>query len=188
MKDQKDLKVWVKEMEAEGRTAEEINQLKALLAANRQAAEGTELQPSQPTINPTVLKYKLADSHNRVYAIAAGHFLFMVGFYFSDLANTLNNPHYWICGIVLWVFLITNYFYKWTRPVWNKIAIGFYLALTIAEFSIWGVPPNAIGFDGLSQGVLLDLLVAMMPYVYFSLRFLLVIPLFQADYWNRKAS
>ena len=116
-----------------------------------------------------------------------GHFLFMVGFYFSDLATTLNNPHYWICGIITWVFLITNYFYKWRKPIWNKVAIGFYLAITFAEFGIWGTPPVAFNPDGFSEGILLDFFIGIMPYVYACSRFLLVIPLFQADYWNRKA-
>ena len=84
----------------------------------------------------------------------------------------LQNPYTWfslLSGIGVFLFCLL---YNWRTPYKNALITLLYASLVIIEFVIFGFPdsPVQISSRTISKGIMLDLGVGILPYIYFGLR------------------
>jgi hypothetical protein len=124
--------------------------------------------------------YKYHDSKRIAYAIPLGHFFFMLGFFFSENTFAFSNPHFWVCFNVSIFYLFVFVFYEWQNSFFSQFLVFFYALSLFIEFFAFGLPPSLMPFNHtLSKGILLEIFVSLMPFVYLGFRIFLIVPLIQ---------
>ena len=129
------------------------------------------------TISQKIAKYKFEDSKKRAWATPVGNALLFLVFLLGS-STTLQNPHAIFCLFTILFFGSIQWMYTWTKFHLNTAIIIFYIALCSVEFITFGFPePVMQASKKTDKGILLDILVISIPWLYIALRFLLVIPL-----------
>lgn len=84
-----------------------------------------------------------------------------------------------ICLITGLAFLVISYIYDWRSVVGNLYLVLLYIILLFTEYFWLGVPTGVglVFSNQVSKGVLLEILIAMIPYLYIGIKIFLIIPL-----------
>jgi len=110
----------------------------------------------------------------------AGNLLIILPFLFANLNFLWQNMHVvfsLLSGILILTLVL---FYDWKNALVNLAIVITYLAFFIMELVLVGIPSNPMPpSSGFSKGMLLDLAMIFVPWIYMGLRIAFIIPLIQ---------
>lgn len=133
------------------------------------------------TAHEKIAKYYFQDSQRLVYATPLGNVLLVLVFLMANSKQILTNPYLVISLLTSILFLIICQIYNWQIHWVNSLIIGLYLLIFLIEIIFYGIPPYGTGNSG-KKGVMMEIFISLMPFVYTGLRFIFLIPLIQITY------
>ena len=131
------------------------------------------------TTSTDISTYQFEQSISLLRAIVLGHALLALLLLLPDF-DVLTDYRAQICLSMVLVFGVLVWLYDWRSQAINVVAMVFYVAACVLEFTTLGLPASPLGGqDGtISKGILLTLIVESMPFIYAGIRVFLVLPLF----------
>lgn len=92
-----------------------------------------------------------------------------------------------ICLMTGLVFLVLFYIYDWRTVAVNLYLVLIYIFILLSEYFWLGIPAGVglVFSNHVSKGVLLEILIAMIPYLYIGIKVGLVIPLIKICFSSR---
>lgn len=139
-------------------------------------------------VNP-VSEYQFEISVTGVRATILGNLLGFAVILISALDNVFSNPFALFCLITGSLILVINAFYNWRNFELNLLIVVIYLLIYFVELFMIGIPNQTIGFTRkMSKGILLELIMFTVPYVYSMMRVALIIPLIQIYFASKKVN
>ncbi len=131
------------------------------------------------TKSTNILTYQFEQSISLLRAIVLGHALLALVLLLPDF-DVLTDYRAQLCLSMVVVFGVLIWQYDWRSQAVNVLAVVFYLAGCVLEFSSLGLPASPLdGQDGtITKGILLTLIVESMPFIYAGIRVFLILPLF----------
>ncbi len=132
-------------------------------------------------------QYQFENTFSYIKAIAATHFILWLIFMMGEVRAALQNPHAVICLSIFLLVLALVWQYNWKNPEWNLLVAGIYLTSLVLEWLWWGLPASAAEpYDYMSKGVMLDVFLILVPFIYAGLRVLMIFPLINIYFQARK--
>ncbi len=132
-------------------------------------------------------QYKFENGIAGVKTVAFGNFflLLMILTGTGEAVGFLTHGFFsFIAGSVIFLGVLT---YNWANPKINLAFLFVYILILMAEFSILGLPePLMNPSRGYTKGFLFDMLVYMVPFIYFGIRITCILPLAIMYYRSRK--
>ena len=130
------------------------------------------------TTKHRIAKYQFQDGLQALKTVIATNILFAVMLIMQDWTQLLSGSRMYICLLSALLIIIANSFYKWDSLKINIVIALIYVLLFLVEYLVIGAPNNLITMDsGVSKGILLELMIGIIPYVYMTLRIVLIIPI-----------
>lgn len=130
------------------------------------------------TTKHRIAKYQFQDGLQALKTVIAANILFAVMLIMQDWTQLLSGSRMYICLLSALLIIIANSFYKWDSLKINIVIALIYVLLFLVEYLVIGAPNNLITMDsGVSKGILLELMIGIIPYVYMTLRIVLIIPI-----------
>ena len=130
-----------------------------------------------------IANYKISDSINHLYASITGHLILLLIFIFVAKRIEWMDPRIQVLALTLLGLIV----YKWLGDLRNNntnlVIMLAYIALLAYEFITAGLPSIGVNYEGINKGIMMDILIAITPYVYLGIRVGLVFPLIQII-WN----
>lgn len=128
--------------------------------------------------NKNIIHYKFEDAVRMTNLCDAGNALLFSVYCLGGLSLILSSFHAQICGFTALVFFVIKQKYDWRSTFFSWLLVVLYLALFIVELVKLGLPISPLTLDEqLSDGMLLNLFIGIVPEVYIGLRLLFVFPL-----------
>ncbi len=84
------------------------------------------------------------------------------------------------CGMSGGLILVINHFYNWARPTINLLVLLIYILILILELNILGIPTpltESSAYNYYGKGMLLEMALYLVPFIYVGIRTVLIIPL-----------
>jgi len=130
------------------------------------------------TTTTNILHYQFEQSQRLLRAIVLGHALLALVLLLPDF-DVLSDYRVQICLSVAAVFLLLIWQYNWKSQAINVLAVLFYAAGCVLEFSSLGLPSSPLSNQEgtISKGFLLTIIMESLPFIYAGIRVFLVIPL-----------
>jgi hypothetical protein len=126
-----------------------------------------------------ILQYRFEDKKAAIMATVIGNLAMGLIILFADWENFMKVPQtqYCLASGLLVLLLIMNY--HWKNVEVNGLIVILYVITVMVELYFLGLPKSPMAFSGdtASKGFLFEILINLLPYLYISLRVLLVIPL-----------
>lgn len=125
------------------------------------------------TWSKQIYQYKFEDSVSKLSAITLIHFLFSIILLFYAPDAVLQNYRLIICFLIFLIFFIASFTYNWLSQPINAFFLAFYLTSLFVEYIFLGIPATPFDFSNgyaIGRGVMFDIVVVLMPYVYCGLR------------------
>jgi len=129
-----------------------------------------------------LLTSKFNEHRQLIKTTIVGNLLLVVPFLFNDLKFLWENLHVQFSILSALFILILYLFYDWKNSMVNLVIVVSYLGLFAMEYFIAGIPTNPMPpTQGIGKGILLDLLMMFVPWIYMGLRLSFIIPLIQVS-------
>lgn len=97
------------------------------------------------------------------------------------------NPRLWYSLSSALILLLLYLVYPWKKAYANGAIAILYLIIFVAEWSFHGIPGQAVEPEqNMGKGILMDMLLAMIPYLYMGLRLFVVFPLLQVTWYSNR--
>lgn len=130
------------------------------------------------TTKHRIAKYQFQDSVQAAKTVIAANFIFATLLVMQDYIHVFSGARVYICLLSAGMTLIAHLYLKWESFKINMVIVLIYLSLFLFEYFYVGTPNNLVAMDrGLSKGIMLELMIGIIPYLYMTLRILLIIPL-----------
>ena len=122
----------------------------------------------QQSISLIVAEYKFSSSTNHIKSFAFSSLFLFVMFLTQGWSAVSVNANALFCLLIGIAVIILYFRYDWKNPYINMFLTLSYLISVIMELYIYGLPGSDYTIDGnvLSKGILFDLLVGLLPYIY----------------------
>lgn len=137
----------------------------------------------------SVNRYHFDNAKTTIMATVLGNLLLSVCFLFSSYheGNLWENPFFIYSLMSAIVILVIYIFYDWERPILNIGISTCYLLFCIIELVTHGIPqPITDASGGYQKGMVLDFALIILPFLYVSLRILLIAPILHTQLLSRK--
>ncbi len=135
-----------------------------------------------------IKRYQFEDDKNSIRSVIIGNlalgFLLLLAmtpaFYLS--------PRVLICFMTGLLYLYFLRFYTWDNHFINLVLPFLYFSIFLVELLTIGMPSALIKFDsnGLSKGILFEMMIGILPLLYTALRAMLIIPLVKIIYSSKQ--
>lgn len=127
--------------------------------------------------------YKFNDDKNMIKVLIVSNLFFSILLSLPDLSNYATDLRIQICLFSGLFFLGIYKYYDWRTHAINVLAMLFYLFLFLIEFLYLGVPSSLLNISQvLTKGVMFEMLVSILPYVYMGIRMAIILPLIKILY------
>ena len=135
-----------------------------------------------------ILEYKFELAVNQTKALVAINALLFFILAFRGWGYLVSNPYTWFSLISGVTILLTYKIYNWRNSNLNLFLILLYVAFFICEFSLYGLPGSLMDPDphNISKGILLDLGIGILPYLYSGLRIIAVTCLVPVWWYSKR--
>ncbi|HKK76057.1 MAG TPA: hypothetical protein VJ953_13345 [Saprospiraceae bacterium] len=135
-----------------------------------------------------ILQYRFEDTVAMIKATIVGNLLMGLIILLAGFKNFTEVPQTQYClatGLLVWIIFHN---YRWKNTERNALFAVLYLMGAGAELYYLGIPNSPLAFreDTIGKGFLFEISVHLLPYLYVSLRILLVIPLISVTLVSRK--
>lgn len=131
-----------------------------------------------------IATFKFQDAREGTRSTVVGNVFLLLIFIFLDVDIIFENSRTIFISLSILVVVLAIFFYDWSSLAGNLSVASGYLIFCFLEMQMLGMPESwfSIGEDGISKGLMFELLISMMPIIYVLLRFGLVLPLFYVTY------
>lgn len=136
-------------------------------------------------IKKRIAIYQFQDNRKLVGAIPLGNLILILCFIMGN--EGFSNPHVLMSLLTAVLFFKMCKINDWQSTIFNLFVVFIYLLFLVIEFNYVGIPKNTIELSqSISKGIILELFAALLPYTYFGIKILLMIPLIQMTIISRK--
>lgn len=132
-------------------------------------------------------KNRFNDDRTLVKSVFISNFIFAILFCMAH-GTPMFSVYRMLISLVCAILFISFYFlYDWQSTHVNLSLIFLYLMIFLFEFILFGVPVGVTIFEGgeISKGILFDLVMGILPFVYLGLKVCLIYPLIKICYSSR---
>jgi hypothetical protein len=134
-------------------------------------------------VKKELLQDKFNESKREILLPIFVNALFALFYLLFDPAN----PLLWYSLSSSLSLLLLYLVYNWKDLFMNGSIALLYLLIFIAEWYFHGIPGQAIEpEDNMGKGIFMDILLAIIPYLYIGLRLLLVLPIIGVTWYAHK--
>ena len=125
-----------------------------------------------------ILDYKFENSKLGLRTTIIGNYFMFVLILVSNAENVFSNPFALFCLVSGTLVLLLNLFYDWRSSTINFIIITAYFFIYLVEVYSVGIPNPLVDYKTyISSGILLEMGLSIVPYIYTATRIFLIIPL-----------